>query len=472
MLPLARSASTTAYHATMAEIGVFAGTNLPVASTTTLGGVKIDGSTVTITSGTISAAVATPSSLTPVMDGAGNAGTATTYSRADHVHPSDTARLPLAGGTMTGPVVLAGVSTAPTATAGTNTTQIASTAFVQAQMVASGAGVSTWNTRAGAVVLQQADITAVGALHDVGRNLLHNPLFNVQQRGQGPWTTTSYTLDRWQLAMSLDTVNVSTLAISDAQRAAIGDEQAYFAPVNTFTGNAGAGAYNFIRQPIEGLRRLAGKTVTVSFWAWDSAGALRLGVSLLQLFGTGGSPSPVVAMNGIAVTLSTTPTRYSATFNVPSASGKTLGTNGDDCTYVNLWYSSGATNNTAAGGIGVQSGTINLWGVQLEIGSVATPLEKPDPRYDLSNCQRFYQTGAMINIGVELTAGAAHQIGASLLGSMRATPTMVVASNSNANITGFSLGALNASYVFTGGSVSAGNTLTTINITFTASADL
>lgn len=50
-----------------------------------------------------------PSSTAPKMDGTAAAGTATTYARADHVHPTDTSRaaasdlanyLPLAGGTM------------------------------------------------------------------------------------------------------------------------------------------------------------------------------------------------------------------------------------------------------------------------------------------------------------------------------------------------------------------------------------
>ena len=48
--------------------------------------------------------------------------------------------------------------------------------------------------------------------------------------------------------------------------------------------------------------------------------------------------------------------------------------------------------------VGVQSGSIAIWGVQLEIGSVATPLEKPDPQQDLAKCQRFYQT--LVNLAV------------------------------------------------------------------------
>ena len=71
------------------------------------------------------------SSTTPLVDGTAAVGTATTFARADHVHPTDTSRAPLASPALTG------TPTAPTATAGTNTTQIATTAFVQAAVPAS-----------------------------------------------------------------------------------------------------------------------------------------------------------------------------------------------------------------------------------------------------------------------------------------------------------------------------------------------
>lgn len=44
----------------------------------------------------------TPSDATPLMDGTGAAGTATTYARGDHVHPADTTRVDKAGDTMSG----------------------------------------------------------------------------------------------------------------------------------------------------------------------------------------------------------------------------------------------------------------------------------------------------------------------------------------------------------------------------------
>jgi len=80
-VPLARSASTTAYAATVAEIATFAN----------------------------AAYVPTYATATPAMDGVGGAGTAATVSRGDHKHPSDTSMLPLAGGTMTGLLTLSAV---------------------------------------------------------------------------------------------------------------------------------------------------------------------------------------------------------------------------------------------------------------------------------------------------------------------------------------------------------------------------
>lgn len=83
-------------------------TGTPAAPTPTVG----DNSTALATTAfvdtaIINAAVPAPSGSTPIMDGVGAAGSATAYSRGDHIHPSDTSRLALAGGTMTGPLILA-----------------------------------------------------------------------------------------------------------------------------------------------------------------------------------------------------------------------------------------------------------------------------------------------------------------------------------------------------------------------------
>lgn len=67
------------------------------------------------------------SSVTPLIDGTAAIGTSLKYARADHVHPTDTTRAPLASPGLTG------TPTAPTAAVDTNTTQLATTAFVVGQ---------------------------------------------------------------------------------------------------------------------------------------------------------------------------------------------------------------------------------------------------------------------------------------------------------------------------------------------------
>jgi hypothetical protein len=71
--------------------------------------------------------------------------------------------LSAAGGALLAGPAFTGVPTAPTATVGTSSTQIASTAFVAAAIAAISAGVSSFNTRTGAVVLTLADVTNAGA---------------------------------------------------------------------------------------------------------------------------------------------------------------------------------------------------------------------------------------------------------------------------------------------------------------------
>jgi hypothetical protein len=297
---------------------------------------------------------------------------------------------------------------------------------------------------------------------NVGRNLLHNSLFNVAQRGAGPFTANGYTLDRWAMFTANGTSSITWTSMSDTSRAQIGDEAAENALGNTFVGSATAGSYNLIAHSIEDVRRLSGKTVTVSFWAQATAGTPKLGVSLNQNFGTGGSPSATVAGAGSAVTLSTTWARYQVTFSLPSVAGKTIGSNKNHCTILNLWYSAEATYAVGSGNIGVQSGTVYLWGIQLEIGSVATPLEKPDPADDLCRCQRFYQVGVASLFGYQ-TSGGQFAYNLRWPTQMRATPTV-------------SVSVITATQIDAGGAIftatASGTGTLSFNQNYTASADL
>lgn len=312
-------------------------------------------------------------------------------------------------------------------------------AALASQGTAGGFSVAATNSAAAAAASATAAAAQVPAANNsIGRNKLHNPLFIIGQRGAGPWTTAGYGLDRWINTMnhSNGSATVTQISLPDASRAAIGDEEAQKALNYVFTGGTGAGDYDGMTQRIEDVRRLAGKTITVSFWS-NAAATMNVGISLAQVFGTGGSPSAAVNVPGQVVTVSPTWARYTATFNIPSIAGKTLGSNGDSETEVTIWFSSGSNNNPRSGSVGVQSGQINLWGVQLEVGSVATALEKMDYQAEVARCQRFYWPYQAVFEGY---AAGAFSVGYSIPypSLMRAAPVAGLGVAANVNITSLS----------------------------------
>ncbi len=262
------------------------------------------------------------------------------------------------------------------------------------------------------------------AANNVGRNLIHNSMFNIWQRGNSFTQLNVRTADRWSLAVAgADTVGVALAPLSDTNRTNIGDEAAKYCMNVNVVGSTG---HTYIQQSIEDMRRLAGKTVTVSFWS-NADKTLKLGVNILQSFGSGGSPSAGlwVQATGNSVTVGTTFARYSMTFAIPSIIGKTVGTNGDDYHGLAFWYSAGDGTAPLGGNVGIQSGIINIWGVQLEIGNVATPLEKPDPQVDLANCQRFFYIQTALTNATFYTGGpGAYFFMESYFPTMRVVPTV------------------------------------------------
>src|SRR5262249_50178260 len=109
---------------------------------------------------------------------------------------------------------------------------------------------------------------------NVGRSLIHNGTFQVQQRGAGSWNLNSnYTADRWQLLLINDTDTATIQTLADADRTAIGDEAAIYALQHVFVGSATAGSVSSVTQKIENVRRLGGKQIIVSFWARATSGS-------------------------------------------------------------------------------------------------------------------------------------------------------------------------------------------------------
>lgn len=115
-----------------------------------MGDVTSVGNATTLTNAPVIAKV-----LTGYTSGPGTVSAADSIlSALQKINGNDALKAPLASPALTG------TPTSPTATAGTNTTQIASTAFVQAAVVASTTGVAQFNTRTGNVVSAQGDYTS------------------------------------------------------------------------------------------------------------------------------------------------------------------------------------------------------------------------------------------------------------------------------------------------------------------------
>lgn len=348
-------------------------------------------------------------------------------------------KLALAGGTLTGALVLAADPAAPLQPA---TKQYADLKLALAGGTLTGPLVLAGAPSAPLQAATKAYADAVGGGGNVGRNRLLNARFVFNQRAQIPFTTTGlYAGDRWLHQDNNAGSRTVGLALTlDADRTAIGDEEAtVLVNVNT-TGSAAAADFEILSQKIESVSTLAGKTVTLSFYALSTVAGKFLSTELYQYFGTGGSPAaPVLAIGATKHTLSAAWARYSVTFTVPSIIGKTKGTAGDDFLQVVFWFSAGSTYATRSATLGQQTSNISLWGIQLEEGSVATPLEKKSFNSELTDCQRYYQSLQVNHFGYA-AAGITLGVSAMLPTPMRATPTATQSAISYGNASNLQYG--------------------------------
>ena len=267
------------------------------------------------------------------------------------------------------------------------------------------------------------------AQYAAGKNKIINGDFSVNQRNFSSTTTTAeYNFDRWRTIYTggTSTTSLQTFTLGAAPVAGYEGKNFYQVAV---TGQAAVTDFVRVQQQIESVRTLAGQTATISFWAKASAGTPKIALNMVQSFGTGGSPSAGVETLSGTVTTSTSWARYSITVAIPSISGKTFGTAPDDALSIRLMLSGGSSV-TAAQSIGLQNVTFDIWGVQVEAGSVASAFQTATGTIqgELAACQRYYYrmpaSGAYTAIGqgaaYSTTAVAAYFPFAS---TMRVAPT-------------------------------------------------
>lgn len=273
-------------------------------------------------------------------------------------------------------------------------------------------------TAMGSIATKVDTLLAGGQFMGGFRNKLINGDMLIWQRGTGTFTASNgYSADRWVQSFSGGTFSTTRVGLSSAELGIFPYGRSMMQM--TVAGGALAANYAIMTQRIEFVGSLAGKTVTVSFWAKAASGTPKVGMSFDQAFGTGGSPSAVVVGTGQSVTISTTLTRYSKTFTVPAITGKTLGTGGDDYLALNLWLSAGTDFASRSGTVGVQSSTITIVGVQVEAGAQPTDYEVRPFQVELALCQRYYEKtyplgitpGAVSSAGLVFFGGGADAAG-------------------------------------------------------------
>jgi hypothetical protein len=208
-----------------------------------------------------------------------------------------------------------------------------------------------------------------------GKNKIINGDFAVWQRGTSFTNLLGFFADRFQVVPSGSVTSMTTSQQSFTFGAApvSGYEGEFFAR-NTIT-TVGSLTNLDLVQRIENVRTFAGQTVTLSFWAKGDSARNSI-VYLEQTFGSGGSTT--VYSNTPTLSITTSWVRYSFTISVPSIAGKTIGANN--------YLAVGIRQVVAAGSV------LDIWGVQLEAGSVATPFQTASGSIssELELCQRYF----------------------------------------------------------------------------------
>ena len=237
------------------------------------------------------------------------------------------------------------------------------------------------------------------------RNMVINGSMAVAQRGTS-FTASTQVLDRWRLYNSGGTYTLSqqTFAVGTSP------ETGLINYVRIVRANP-SGIFYFASR-VEDVRRTDGATLVFSFYAKASS-AVTVPCRISQEFGSGGSSSynPTPQNNN----LTTSWKRFTMVFNMPSLSGKTVGT---------------ASRFEPVFDIPATTATIEITGVQVEVSPTgeATPFEHRSYGDELQKCMRYYQIGGTaanaIYRSFDVTSGAAYYLTEILPVHMRAAPTV------------------------------------------------
>jgi hypothetical protein len=252
------------------------------------------------------------------------------------------------------------------------------------------------------------------------RNFVINGGMDVWQRGTSGFTThNTYTADRWWFVN--DSVGASSVSQVDISALGIGTQYALRAERTSGTNRWVVGT----QLETIAVKRMLGQTVTFSCKLRKGAALtsnINVTVATSSTEARFGSPvdwtgSDLVVTNASLNT--STFTTFTITFPVPTSSAAL-----------------GFKIEVSANQTGATNAYFDVTDVQLEIGTKATPFERRHYGFELSLCQRYFQTFGgnytyeYIGDGVAASTTVAY-CGISLVVPMRTAPSVALTSSAN-----------------------------------------
>jgi len=277
----------------------------------------------------------------------------------------------------------------------------------------------------------------------LGKNLIINGAMQVAQRGTSSTASDYGTVDRFFTSFSGGAVTTTQESLTSGDPYDAGFRN--FVRLTNTTTATGAASYRLLVQNIEAQNiansgwnyASATSYVTLSFWIRSSV-SQAFSVRLRSLDGTSQnypmSTGSLTADTWTKVT-KTIPGNSNITVNNDNGPGLRVefgafwGTDSTDSgVTLDSWaaYSSSTrTTDMTNTWAGTTNATFDITGVQLEVGSVATPFEHRSYGDELARCQRYYQVISQSSMFPGTSNGTTQisNIGIPLSRSMRAAPT-------------------------------------------------
>jgi hypothetical protein len=269
------------------------------------------------------------------------------------------------------------------------------------------------------VTFNDASLQGAAASPYVLKNRLINGAMLIDQRNAGASVANisglSYSLDRWFLSGTVAT-KFTVQQVSGNANIAQGYQQS-LKVTSSSAYTVGAAERFQVGQRIEGfnISDLAwgtanAKTITLSFWVYSSLTGT-FGGSLQNGGATRSYPYTytISAANTWEQKLITIAGDTSGTWATDNTNGISvafgLGTGSTYSGTAGAWATADYNNATGATSVvGTSGATFYITGVQLEVGSSATPFERRLYNQELANCQRYYFKIQDTNLGQAIMA--------------------------------------------------------------------